>query len=250
MPNREFRTSALPVPYRDGFEQFARALVELAGDRLLGLSAFGGWLISDRFFEGTPARSVVVLNRIDLKMLSQLASSGARFGKQNVSAPLMMTPEYIKASCDVFPLELLEIQQLHAVVCGEDHFADLEFERNDVRLQCERELKSELIQLRQGLLAAAGRHKLLGELCLAVAERTVRILRGVLYLADPSNLAKSASDVVKQAAKQTDVGLGTLGRLVGRPPEIGMPEFERLYEEIAHLATYADTLQRSTSGSS
>jgi hypothetical protein len=242
MAEPELISDALPVAYRDGFQQLAHALVELAGENLLGLSAFGGWLVDDRFFAGTPARSVAVLRSIDLKMLDQLASSGARFGKHNVGAPLMMTPEYIKASCDVFPLELLEIQQLHAVVCGEDHFADLEFDRNDVRLQCERELKSELIQLRQGLLAAAGRHKLLGELCLAVAERTVRILRGLLYLAAPSERWKSAADVVRQAAAQTDVALNTLDRLVGRPPEIGMPEFERLYDETASLAAYADGL--------
>jgi hypothetical protein len=159
-----------------------------------------------------------------------------------------MTPEYIEASCDVFPLELLEIQQLHALICGEDHFANLRFERNDVRLQCERDLKSELIQLRQGLLAAAGRHKLLGELCLAVTERTLRILRGLLYLADSSKTAKSAGEVVKQAAAHTDVALRTLDRLVGRPLEIAMAEFEGLYGEIEQLATYADTLHDMGSG--
>ncbi|MFQ5806838.1 MAG: hypothetical protein ACE5I3_10350 [Phycisphaerae bacterium] len=242
MANRELNTDPLPATHRAGFEQFAKALLELAGDNLLGLSAFGGWLVNDPFFEGTPARSVAVLRGVDLKTLDRLASSGAKFGKQNLRAPLIMTPEYIKASCDVFPLELLEIQQLHSLVCGEDHFAELTFERKDVRLQCEREFKGELIQLRQGLLAAAGRHRLLGELCLAVTERTLRILRGVLHHADPSAMAKQARDVVTKAATTTNVKLATLEGLVTGGQEPGLLEFEGLYAEVEALAAYADAL--------
>ena len=243
MPNIEIKCDVLPPPYRDGFEQLAQALAELAGENLLGLSAFGGWAISDPFFANTSARGVAVLKDIDLRMIDRLASSGAKFGKKNVSAPLLMTPEYIAASCDVFPLELLEIQQSRVVVCGEDHFGELKFERRDVRLQCEREFKGELIQLRQGLLAVAGRHKLLGELCLAVTERTLRVLRGLIYLADPATVAKTAADVIAQAAGQTDITLGSLERITARGSEIGLADFERLYGEIKELASYADRLE-------
>ena len=35
---------------------------------------------------------------------------------------------------------------MHQLVVGEDHFSELRFDSGDLRLQCERELKSELIQ--------------------------------------------------------------------------------------------------------
>ena len=242
MPNRKIDSSALPTTQRHGFEQFTQALLELAGDNLLGLSAFGGWLETDPFFENTPARSVAVLKRVDLKMLDRLASSGAKFGKSNISAPLMMTPEYIKSSCDVFPLELLEIQQLHTPIVGEDHFAELTFAQGDVRLQCEREFKGELIQLRQGLLAAAGRHKLLPELCRACAARIVRMLRGVLLLGGVSPAPKLTREIVKQAAETTDRPLDTLARIVATPSEIDFDAFERFYTEVDGLTSYVDGL--------
>jgi len=232
----------LPPPYRDGFVALANTLRVLAGENLLGLCAFGGWLAGDPFFAGTPGRSVVVLRRIDLRMLDRLATSGAKFGRRNLRAPLIMTPEYVRSSCDTFPLELLEIQQTHVVVCGADYFADLRFEPRHVRLQCEREFKSELIQLRQGLLAAAGRRKLLGTLCLDVAERTLRVLRGVLYLADASQTAGPSAALVRQVAAHTRLGLPALERLVAGRPEIGLPEFEALYQDIAQLAGYIDEL--------
>jgi hypothetical protein len=242
MSNREIDGSALPAMHRHGFEQFVQALLGLAGDDLLGLSAFGGWLENDPFFENTPARSVAVLTHIDLKMLDRLASSGAKFGKSNISAPLMMTPEYIRSSCDVFPLELMEIQQLHALIVGDDHFADLSFERADVRLQCEREFKGELIQLRQGLLAAAGRHKLLPELCQACAARIVRMLRGVLLLRGVSPAPKLAREIVKRAAEATGKPLDALARIVSTPGEIELDAFERFYAEVDDLTGYVDGL--------
>jgi hypothetical protein len=242
MAEQNSDSNVLPAPYRAGFAALAQRLLELAADDLRGLCAFGGWLINDPFFEGTPARSVAVLKRIDLQMLDELASAGARLGRQHLRAPLIMTAAYIEASCDTFPLELLEIKQLHAVVHGEDHFGQLGFERNDVRLQCERELKSELIQLRQGLLAAAGKHKLLHELCLASAERTVRILRGVLLLSDGTAEPATAQNVIARAAEATERPLDGLLHVVSRPAQITFDEFERVYEDVAALTTYVDEL--------
>jgi hypothetical protein len=242
MSNPEINTAALPALYCEPFEQFVQKLRELAGDNLIGLSAFGGWLVNDPFFADTPARSVAVLQSIDLRMLDQFASSGAKFGKRNLSAPLMMTPDYIKASCDVFPLELLEIQQLHTLVLGEDQFADLTFERRDVRLQCEREFKGELVQLRQGLLAAAGKHRMLNELCRACAARIVRMLRGVLHLGGVDRAPKLSTEIVQRAAEVTEKPLSTLARVIGGGGEISFDEFERFYSEVDELTTYVDKL--------
>jgi hypothetical protein len=240
MTNQDINTSAIPDAYRGGLDEFAHALLDFAGDNLVGLSAFGGWVVGDPFFADTPARCVAVLQRFDLKLLEKLASSGARFGQRNVAAPLMMTPDYIEASCDVFPLELLEIRQLQALILGDDHFAGLTFERKDLRLQCERECKSELIQLRQGFLATGGRQKLLAELCLACAERAVRILRGLLYLSDASPVIKPAGEVASKAAEVTNSPLPALERLVARGHEPGLAEFEGLYGEVEALAAFAD----------
>ena len=242
MAEVEVNVAALPQNTRDSFRDLARLLADLAGDSLLGLGAFGGWLVEDPLYHGTPARSVAVLNRFDLAMLDRLASEGVRFGKRGLSAPLMMTPEYIAASCDVFPLELLEIRQTQTLLRGEDHFAKLEFKRGDLRLQCERELKSELIQLRQGLLAAAGEHKLLGELCRNGAERGMRVLRGVLYLSDAA-LPRTSAELVELAAKETGVTLDALKQAVTDASGIGFAGFEGFYDNLTALAAYVDKLQ-------
>jgi hypothetical protein len=233
--------AALPANSRTAFVELGALLARLAGDGLLELTAFGGWLVNDPLYDHTSARSVAVVREVDLRLLDQLAREGVRLGNQGLRAPLMMTPQYIAASCDTFPLELLEIQQQHTVLLGQDHFAGLRFEPAHVRLQCERELKSALLQLRQGLLAAAGNYKQLGPLCRHEAERATRVLRGVLHLGGRES-PPLASEIVAQAAARTGQPLDGLGTVVEVARYVDFATFERLYQDLAALSEYVDRL--------
>jgi len=242
MENVKTEMLAIPGARREGFELLESALREFAKDDALALTAFGGWLVGDPFFADQAAASVAVLSHVDLHMLDRLASAGSRLGKHNIRAPLVMTPEYIKSSCDVFPLELIEIQQLHAPLFGDDFFAGCAFQPREVRLQCERELKSELIQLRQGLLAAAGRHALLADLCHACAMRCVRILRGLLLLSGVDPAPQKAADLVHAAAETVGRDLVIVRRSVTSDDRSDFDEFQRIYAEIEALADHVDAL--------
>lgn len=231
----------MPARFRDGFSRLAASLQELGGTNLLGLIAFGGALSEDPFFAQEPAQSVAVFEHDDLDVLVRLARHGAQLGRYRISAPLAMTPAYIHASLDSFPLELLEIQQQHVRVLGQDYFDDLPFDRRHVRLQCERELKRELIQLRRGLLAAGGRHALLYDVCQECAARTLRILRGVLFLKG-SGAPRSVCELVETAAAAAELKLDGLLRLVRVGDDTGLDGFKGLYHELAALAERIDGL--------
>jgi hypothetical protein len=71
-----------------------------------------------------------------------------------------LTAFYIGRSCDVFGVEFLDFQLVHETNLDAEPFAPLQFEKKDVRLQCERELKAMLVRLRQGYLAALGDKKM------------------------------------------------------------------------------------------
>ena len=244
----------LPEKRREALLEFTRLLDGLAGDNLLGLCAFGGWVVNDPCYADAPARNVLVLRRPDLPMLDKLASHGGRLRRKGIAAPLIMTPEYIRTSCDVFPLELIEIQQLHRRICGEDYFSELDFESAHVRLQCERELKSELIQLRQGLISATGHHKLLHELCVASAERCTRVLRGVLHLAGKEvpglarDLLETTAEVTGRPVRSPDatfLNLVTLARALLGADRLDFDGFQRCYAEVEALAAYVDGLDQA-----
>jgi hypothetical protein len=119
---------------------------------------------------------------MDLGFLEVLASLGKRYGRKGISAPLIMTPEYITHSLDVFPVEFLNIKLLHETLFGEDLFQNLEIDRKDLRLQCERELKVRLIGLRQGYIASMGDVKILSDLFINTISGYIPLFRGMILI--------------------------------------------------------------------
>ena len=224
---------------RGPIQDFANLLRELGGDNVQSLTIFGA--LAARSFDATrhTARSVVIVQSVDLGMLRRLAEHGARLGKAHISAPFVMTPEYIKESLDTFPLELIEISQNHITLFGEDQFEDLEFADADVRYQCERELKVQLIGMRQGLLAAAGREKALAEIQLSMGENLLRTLRGMLWLKGRKE-PQPAGDVVAEVENLVQQKLAGLRNALDPNAEHGWEQFEALYRNVATLGDVVD----------
>lgn len=178
MPNLKH----LPKTVQNNIETYAEGLRDLGAGAVRSLTLFGRVLDAAFDVERHPIRNVVVLAQVDLDFLRRIAQEGARWGGLGVTAPLVMTPDYIRSSLDTFPLELLDIHLRHLTCFGDDPFHDVSFQDGDVRLQCERELKTVLIGMRQGLLASGGDARRLGQIETDVGEGLLRTLRGLLWL--------------------------------------------------------------------
>jgi len=235
MMNRERVFVAMQEPVG----KFVDRVQALGGANCLAVIGFGAIATPEFDPARHVARSVLVLERIDLAMLRELAKDGARLGKARISAPLIMTPVYINGSLDTFPLELLEIQQCHVCFAGTDYCTELSFQDTHIRLQCERELKATLIGMRQGLLAAAGREKLFGTIEGDVAERLIRTLRGLLWL-HGRHAYLPAMDVVGQIEQETDRSLPGIRHALQDSHQQAWDDFVLLYDEIEGLKTLAD----------
>jgi hypothetical protein len=229
----------IPSAVRDALSGFAEGLGDLAGENFRGLTFYGA--IASGQFEQPRDRvlSVVVLKEIDLSMLRELAHDGKRLGRQNIAAPIVMTPGYIEDSLDTFPLELIEIHERHITVLGEDYFAELNLEDRHVRLACERELKTLLIAMRQGLLSAGGRDQSLGSLEEMVGEGLIRAMRGLLWLHGQRD-ASGASDVVGRVEAALDISLHGVREVLDASTEHGWPQFVALYKDLELLRDRAD----------
>ncbi|HIJ55476.1 MAG TPA: hypothetical protein HPQ03_05055 [Deltaproteobacteria bacterium] len=142
----------------------------------------GSALTADYDPKRSDINSVIVLNTMDLLFLEHLAPLGKKHGKKRISAPLIMTPAYIKSSLDVFPLEFLNIKLLHHTVYGEDAFSNLNIDLSDLRQQCEREIKVRLIGLRQGYLSSMGEPKLLTDSFIRSISGYIPLFRGIILL--------------------------------------------------------------------
>ena len=164
------------------FKPFQDEILKSHKDNIHSITITGSSLTDDFDQEKSDVNSVLVLNKMDLGFLEVLASLGKRYGKKGISAPLIMTPEYIMHSLDVFPVEFLNIKLLHETLFGEDLFQNLEIDRKDLRLQCERELKVRLIGLRQGYIASMGDAKILSDLFVNTISGYIPLFRGMIFI--------------------------------------------------------------------
>ncbi len=69
-------------------------------------------------------------------------------------APLLLTLDELHRAADVFAIEFLDIRLRQRVLAGEDVFSRLEIPMDRHRHQVERELRINLLRLRQAALAA------------------------------------------------------------------------------------------------
>lgn len=157
------------------FKPFADEILAEFEPQVDSLYITGSAVTADYDPAASDINSVLVLKKMDLKILPILAPLGKKYGRRKISAPLIMTPDYIRQSLDVFPIEFLNIQWLHHTVFGTDRFQALEVRPEDLRNQCEREIKARLIGLRQGYISAAGNRQI-------VAENLTRAITGYLPL--------------------------------------------------------------------
>jgi len=220
---------------RQAVRSFAELVRELDRSLVRSLTLTGAILTDSFDADGRPIASVLVLERVDLDLLRRLAERGPSLGKLRIAAPLILTVEHLRTSLDTFPLELIEIQQLHLTLFGEDPFADLVFEASHVRLQCERELKRFLIGLRQGLLVSAGRESHLRSVEREVAEGLLRTLRGMLWLKGQQQFQTDESALVG-VESVTDRPLRGLRAGLGRNAHTGtFTALDELYHDVEAL---------------
>lgn len=164
------------------FTPFLDELLGASREKIHSVQVMGSALTSDYDPKRSDINSVVVLKEMDLKFLGVLAPLGKKYGKKGVAAPLIMTPDYIKTSLDVFPVEFMNIRWVHRNLFGEDPFAAIEVRRSDLRQQCERELKVRLIGMRQSYLSASGDRRVLTDNFLQTFSGYIPLFRAILFL--------------------------------------------------------------------
>jgi hypothetical protein len=245
----DIKVDELQVLIHDQVKDFAERLLAALGGNLLSITVVGSSLTDD-FRPGTSdINTVLVLDKQNIESLNADASLAKPMSRKKLSPPLLMTKSYIERSQDVFGVEFLDFQLAHKTIMGNDPFASLSFDKKDVRLQCERELKAMLIRLRQGYIAAAANKKLVRDILISTAKGMAPLLRAMLWLKDIERSAR-AEPTFNKAAGEFSIDMNSLTSATKwRFEKIRLSEnemesaFESVYSVIDHLADIVDKLK-------
>lgn len=164
----------------------------------------GSAVIEDYNEKLSEINSVVVLHNMDLRFISFLAPLGKKYGKNGIAAPLVMTPEYITNSLDAFPVEFLDFKLIHRTVYGDDLLQGLQIALPNLRLQCEREIKTKLIHIRQGYVSSLGKKDQLSMVLVRSITGSMALFRAIITLLDKEPPVQRM-DVIKMLGETTKI---------------------------------------------
>ncbi len=166
----------------DKLNEFVGRMREAAGQNLESVILFGS-AVSGDFHAGTSNLNLFcVLRDASLAALDAAAPVAQWWEEQKYPLPLLMTHDELVRSCDVFAIELLDMQQRHRVLYGIDPFTGLVISPPQHRAQLEYELREKLILLRQQVLRTIGSDARLWELLARSASSFGTLFRHALIV--------------------------------------------------------------------
>lgn len=193
--------------------------------------------------------SVIILNKMDFGFIKFIASLGKKFRKKGIAAPLIMTPDYIAKSLDAFPVEFHDFRLIHKTVVGEDILKGLAIDKRDLRLQCEREIKSKLIGLRQGYISTLGEKESLAGVLSQSIVGCMPVIRAIIYLLGKEPPV-GRPDAIKIFQETTLIDAGIFERLLQLRANVFKPSsdelhhiFEEYYAALENIGNIIDNLR-------
>ena len=233
---------------RDIFSEIINDYKGVFGDALKGIILYGS-AAGDEYRPGiSDINFMIILDKEEIENLDKAFSVVRKWFKRKVSIPLFLTEEYISASLDVFPVEYFNFKRQYIPVFGKDVLKEINFDRELMRLQCEREVKGKLLLLREAFLESSGKGRILKDVINRSTGAFSAIFEALLYIRDKEGTG-GKREIIRATCESFGLDLTVFeslhefkqGKLKLRDQEI-RDLFKRYLKEIAVLSRAVDTM--------
>ena len=170
------------VGCRAALDAFVTEIRAGLGDRLASLVLYGSAV--DSLDHRGAVDVMLLVERVDLDLLDRVAAPTRSAVVECGLSLLVLTPDDLRSSTDVFPIQFAAMQQHYRVLAGSDPLASLVIGRDHLRLRLEQELKNLLLRLRRQYLVRGGRPDGLESVLVRAAPDLVSHLRVLIELSD------------------------------------------------------------------
>lgn len=142
-------------------------LAGIFGARLRAVLVFGTHARPHPRAVKAVVQTLALVDRLEYADLAAGADRASAWQARGLDMPLLLPSDEFRRSLDSFPLEYGDIIAHHLVVRGEDPFAGLAVNPEDVRRACEVSVRSHAIHLREGFLLAGQKPREIADLIVA-----------------------------------------------------------------------------------
>jgi predicted nucleotidyltransferase len=194
----------LPNEVQKLVKPYAHNLIKVLGDNVCSIIVFGSAVGKDFIPNKSNVNLLVVLKEVKLLFLKNCHKLVSQGRKKGIVAPLFLTRTHIETSVDVFPIEYLEMKDFHIVIYGEPILSSIEIGGENLRLECEEQLKGKLIRLRQVYLEVGTNRKAIESVLIESLTSLIPAFRGMLRLVGKEILLDK-NEVISAIAKEFKV---------------------------------------------
>ncbi|MCB2193645.1 MAG: hypothetical protein KQI62_18870 [Deltaproteobacteria bacterium] len=237
-----------PQQPQDIYDELLQDLVNALGTDLLSVVLFGS-AAAGRYVKGRSDMNLLIMvSEQAQRTTSRLLPFAGKWAPAGVAPPLVMSPDYLAASTDVFPIEFLVMAANHKTLHGEDPLESLNLEPGHLRLQLEREIKGKVTALRTRLLASGGEARALTGLSREALPAFVAFFQAYLELttggfpSDPDEVLAAATEAGLKVEAFQKLGKVRAGELKPSPPEL-VALWEEGIAELDEISHQVDKLQ-------
>ena len=163
-------------------ENLVKKLQAALGAGIRSVILYGSAAAGDHVGKRSDYNILVVCDRLGTRELTALSKAALEWRKAGNPLPLFFTMDRLRRSADVFPIELMDIAESHRILYGEDVLEQIVIQPENLRLILEHQLKSSLIQLREGLLLTEGKPKKVTNLMIDSLSTILVLFRASLRL--------------------------------------------------------------------
>jgi hypothetical protein len=224
---------------RADVEAYCGKLVAALGPSIKAIAVYGSATGPDFIPGKSNVNLVVVVEDLATEALTCILDIVAKGKKRRIVPPLFVTPDYLKQSRDVFPMEFIEIGASQALLYGNDYFSGIDVGPEALRLECESQLRAAALRTRQAYLEMGLKQRGAERVLHASVTSLIPAMRAMLRLkgvAVPRAKLEVAAAVEKTFAVDTSTVAAVLRDKSGD---------ERIGGKDAHavLAKYIDDLE-------
>ena len=232
-------------------EQLNDKLLVAAGDNLKALVLFGSAARGEYHERHSDLNVLCLLGRAKAEDIEALHEAAVWWEQKKFPAPQIFTLDELRASADIFAIELLDMKTHHKMIYGEDFFHELEVPMQLHRLQVERELRTNWVKLRQGILLAPRKDQVLIRLMDASVSTFVTLFRHALVVLGqnpPAARREVVADIARLAGSSPEAFLTVLDVREGKrqPRETNAQSTLKEYLELIEQVT--DEVDRRLAG--
>ncbi|MEK6679821.1 MAG: hypothetical protein AABY39_10445 [Nitrospirota bacterium] len=166
----------------DALHALAKDITTFCADNMVSFYLYGSAAGKGYVPGRSNLNTLILLKDINPETLKGLAQIYKKRRDAGFVAPLILTPDYIKSSIDVFPIEFLDIRDSSILLAGEDTIKNISVNLSYLREECEREIKGQLIRMRSSFIEVEGDKKRLEALIISAISNIVFPLKNILRL--------------------------------------------------------------------